>query len=428
MKKTRYILCLATVVLLAGGCGKFVREELITMQNEIDQLHRQVADMNEALVSLRTIVDEMAAGGYVVEVKEFTDEDGRGGYTLVFNDGSLMNLYSGVDGKDGEDAVPPVIGLKQDETDGEWYWTLDEEWIYSPEDEAGNRFRFKAVGVDGITPVVELRKAEDSEETHWFYSMDDGATWVDTGFNAKGKDAVEVFSSIEVLEDRIVLTLSADGSTLELPRTGKLAFNVELTLNLEGEEQTIGEGETLPVRYTLTGDVTENTLLTAGTDGRYKTRIERTDSTGTAGIVHVTAPDPYEEGYVYLTVSDGKGYTKVRMLNFHKRVFLLPGGSEMSVKAAGTVVPVEYKANFKHVLTFSEGAADWIQPMTTDTRTVYTISDTMAFKVAENTSKEPRTGIISIHPEENPDYVVATLTFVQEGQPQEEGTETGTGA
>ena len=422
MKKTRYILCLTTVVLLAGGCGKFVREELITMQNEIDQLHRQVADMNEALVSLRTLVDQMAAGGYVVEAKEFTDEDGRGGYTLVFNDGSLMNLYSGVDGKDGEDAVPPVIGLKQDETDGEWYWTLDEEWILSPEGE-----RFKAIGVDGITPQVQLMKAEDSEETHWFYSMDGGTNWVDTGFNAKGKDAVEVFSSIEVLEDRIVLTLSADGSTLELPRTGKLAFNVELTLNLEGEEQTIGEGETLPVRYTLTGDVTESTLLTAGTGGRYKTRIERSDTTRTEGIVHVTAPDPFEEGSVYLTVSDGKGYTKVRMLNFRKRVFLLPGGSEMSVKAAGTVVPVEYKANFKHVLTFSEGAADWIQPMTTETRTVYTISDTMAFKVAENTSKEPRTGIIHIHPEENPDYVVATLTLVQEGQPEGEGSGTGSG-
>jgi hypothetical protein len=47
--------------------------------------------------------------------------------------------------------------------------------------------------------------------------------------------------------------------------------------------------------------------------------------------------------------------------------------------------------------------------------------------VAENTSKEPRTGIIHIHPEENPDYVVATLTLVQEGQPEGEGSGTGSG-
>ena len=30
--------------LLAGGCGKFVRDELITMQNEIDRLIIQVED------------------------------------------------------------------------------------------------------------------------------------------------------------------------------------------------------------------------------------------------------------------------------------------------------------------------------------------------------------------------------------------------
>ncbi|MBR0052387.1 MAG: hypothetical protein IJP73_00640 [Bacteroidales bacterium] len=420
MKTTRYILCLAAAALLAGGCGKFVRDELITMQNEIDQLHRQVADMNEAMVSLRAIVNEMAAGGYVVEVKEFTGEDGRGGYTLVFNDGSLMNLYSGVDGRDGQDAVPPVIGLQQDAEDGEWYWTLDGEWILSPEGD-----RFKAVGVDGITPQLDVRQSEDVDEMHWFMSMDDGETWEDTGYKAKGEDAVEVFSAIEVLDDRVVLTLASDGSVVELPRTGKLAFNVEMVLNLEGEEQTIGEGETLPVRYQLEGDVTETTLLAAGTDGRYKTRVERTS--GTEGVVYVTAPDPFEEGYVYLTVSDGKGYAKVRMLNFHKRVFLLPAGSEYAAPAAGTVVPVDFKANFKHVLTYSEGASDWIQPMTTETRTVYTISDTMAFKVAENTGTETRTAIIHIHPEENPEFEVATVTIVQEGKPAEEGSGTGTG-
>ena len=195
MKTTRYILCLAAAALLAGGCGKFVRDELITMQNEIDQLHKQVADMNEAMVSLRAIVNEMAAGGYVVEVKEFAGEDGRGGYTLVFNDGSLMSLYSGVDGRDGQDAVPPVIGLQQDAEDGEWYWTLDGEWILSPEGD-----RFKAVGVDGITPQLDVRQSEDVDEMHWFVSMDDGETWEDTGYKAKGEDAVEVFSAIEVLD------------------------------------------------------------------------------------------------------------------------------------------------------------------------------------------------------------------------------------
>ena len=35
--------------LLAGGCGKFVRDELITMQNEIDLLYAKVDQMNKDL-------------------------------------------------------------------------------------------------------------------------------------------------------------------------------------------------------------------------------------------------------------------------------------------------------------------------------------------------------------------------------------------
>ena len=114
--------------LLASGCGKFVRDELITMQNEIDQIQNQVAQMNESIGALRTIVDQMADGGFVVEVKEFEDEDKRGGYTLVFNDGTELKLYSGVDGKDGVDAFGPAISITQDE-EGHWVWTIDGEII-----------------------------------------------------------------------------------------------------------------------------------------------------------------------------------------------------------------------------------------------------------------------------------------------------------
>ena len=114
--------------LLASGCGKLVRDELISMQNEIDLIQNQVAQMNESLSSLRGIVEQMAAGGFVVDVKEFKDEDQRGGYTLVFNDGTELKLYSGVDGKDGQDAYGPALSIAKDE-DGRWCWTLDGEFV-----------------------------------------------------------------------------------------------------------------------------------------------------------------------------------------------------------------------------------------------------------------------------------------------------------
>ena len=40
--RTHIVAGILAASLLAGGCGKFVRDELITMQNEIDLLYGQV--------------------------------------------------------------------------------------------------------------------------------------------------------------------------------------------------------------------------------------------------------------------------------------------------------------------------------------------------------------------------------------------------
>ena len=123
MKMNKYIVAgLAAVVLMTSGCGKFVRDELITMQNEIDILYGKVDQMNKDLTTLHGIVAGMAANGYIVDVQEFQDED-RGGYALLLrsvtfddngniitDDSFTINLYSGVDGKDGQDAQPFVVG------------------------------------------------------------------------------------------------------------------------------------------------------------------------------------------------------------------------------------------------------------------------------------------------------------------------------
>ncbi|MBQ4287409.1 MAG: hypothetical protein II770_05195, partial [Bacteroidales bacterium] len=71
------------VAIMASGCGKFVRDELITMQNEIDILYTQVEQMNNGLNSLRGIITEMADNGYIVKVEE-TKKDDRDAYTLTF--------------------------------------------------------------------------------------------------------------------------------------------------------------------------------------------------------------------------------------------------------------------------------------------------------------------------------------------------------
>ena len=255
MKMKRYIVAgILAAAFLAGGCGKFVRDELITMQNEIDRLYTQVDGMNKDLAALRSIVYAMGANGYIVGVEEGTDEDGRSFYKLKFrtitpdadgrgyevtDDAYSVTLYTGVDGKNGEDAVPYVVSARQAEEDGRWYWysTQDEDWL---KDDQGNRF-----SVDGKTPQLKV------EEGFWFVSWDGGQTWEETGWKAKGEDAYELFTKAEVFDDRVELTLAADGSALVLPRF--LPVDVELTVGGEplGDEVLIAPGETVSIHYVL---------------------------------------------------------------------------------------------------------------------------------------------------------------------------------
>ena len=240
---------------LASGCDKFVRDELITMQNEIDQIENQVKQMNASLSSLKTIVDQMAEGGYVVDVKAFKDEDERGGYTLVFNDGTELKLYSGVDGKDGKDAFGPAIAIAKDET-GHWCWTLDGEFLTTEDGQ-----HCTVDGKDGVTPQLKI-----DEEGYWCISMDNGETWEQKkDWPARGKDADEIFQLNPVIgEDYIDLVLSATGETIRVPFYRPL----DVELSLEGQDVNglvlIYPGETLSISYSLTGAGAENALLVAG--------------------------------------------------------------------------------------------------------------------------------------------------------------------
>jgi outer membrane murein-binding lipoprotein Lpp len=177
MKMKKYIVAgIMVAALMTSGCGKFVRDELITMQNEIDILYRQVKDMNEKLVDLQALVQQMASNGYIVDVNEYQDEV-HGGYTLSFRtvspDGTVddsysITLLSGVDGKDGKDAEPFLLSAMRDETDGRWYWydVQADDWMYALD---GSRFLVDGKdGEEGKTPQLDIK------DGYWIISWDGG--------------------------------------------------------------------------------------------------------------------------------------------------------------------------------------------------------------------------------------------------------------
>jgi len=422
----RYIVAagILATALLTGGCGKFVRDELITMQNEIDRLYGQVEQMNQGLATLRGIVDGMAAGGYIVDVKEVQDE-GRNGYSLVFRTVTLdengaivtedtfsISLFSGKDGQDGQDAQPVVVSVKQDEEDGRWYWysTQDGDWLRD-----GSGGRFLVDGKDGRTPKLKV------EEGLWCISWDNGETWEATGWKAKGEDAFAPFSKAEVFEDRVELTLASDGSVLVLPRF--LPVGMDLTLNGQplAEALLIAPGETLSIRYVLTGTGAESAHLFAGTDGRFKTGLR--EESATEGVVDVTCPDEFPEGgYVYVTVNDGNGRSEVRVIRFARRTLkLLFGEADYAAKAdeeTGRMLTFEANCELEASCIFPEGVEPWLTAKMEVTENV----PVLTYDIAANASTEARTGVIIVSPKDHPGFELFRVTVTQAGKPAETGS------
>lgn len=420
MKKHIIIAGIMSAALLAGGCGKFVRDELISMQNEIDQLYGTVEKMNRDLTTLQTLVSEMQNGGYITDVAEFTDEDGRGGYLFTFN-GSRepVKVYHGQDGQDGQDADSPEITVRQDEETGRWYWFMGEDWLYTPDGE-----KVLVDGRDGKSPTLKI------EDGFWFLSWDGGVEWEKTEWPARGQDAYEILSKVEVFDDRIELTLSADESLLVLPRY--LPVDMELVLDgqsLDGDV-LIAPGEKLAIRYTLTGTGVKKALLAAGTDGRFKTALlqESLEEGVVTGTVEVTCPATFPEGgYIYVTVNDGSGRSQVRVVRFVERSLKLLVGEETYSAAAegetGKVVSFESNFEVEPVCVFPEGVEPWL---TVKTEVVENIV-ALTYDVLPNAGTEGREACIRIVPKDHPGFEMFRITVTQAGTPAPDTTGTGGG-
>ena len=160
-----------------------------------------------------------------------------------------------------------MIGVKKD-TDGNWYWTLDDEWL---KDADGNKVRANGIdgkdgsssgtngkdgvdgkdgkdgidgvdgkdgkdgkdgvdgkdgidgvdGKDGVTPQLRI----NATSNEWEISYDDGTTWTSLGVKATGEKGEPgattvigdpLFKSIDVGTDKVTFVLTS-GTSLELP-------------------------------------------------------------------------------------------------------------------------------------------------------------------------------------------------------------------
>ena len=202
MRVLKLMLALS-LVLLPAGCKHIneIDEQLAAYEKRISALETAVAELRSQIDA----VQKLLSGKFFVEdVAPLADDSG---YRLVLSDSynniTEYNILNGLD---------PVISVRQD-TDGNWYWTVNGEWLMV------DGAKMRANGEAGATPVVKVQDGK------WYVSFD-GVGWIYAGDAVPG--GAGIFTGIvaaTVAMSRLLYSLSADDVLPRCRWLGKLDGN-----------------------------------------------------------------------------------------------------------------------------------------------------------------------------------------------------------
>ena len=370
---------------LLSACTGMVQDELDQTHEKLTALQELVNNVNQNLTSLQQIVAELDDSRTVSAVTPL----GEDGYDLSFRDGKTVRISFG---KDGVDGIVHPVGVKLGE-DGLYYWTVDGEFMT---DADGNPVRASAAdGQDAIAPVLK------ATEEGWMISLDGGDT-----FNILTTDAemagVGVFKDAYVESDKICL-VQWDGSVLEI------AKYIPVHVSFDGQPRdtvVIAGGEKLriPFEVLVEGETEDALVVTSGTDGIYFSEVKMDAETG-KGVVTVTAPAEFTEGYTILSATCD-GASALKMIVFKPRVtkpadplIFVPVGADGGSRA------FDYDANFEYAVSSKDGSWATAVPDPEEKKVI--------FQVEANTTWDICLCEIVVSPKNNPDFVVTTFQVIQ---------------
>ena len=222
MKKlTLYLL--AVIMTIAVGCEKFddsaIWDKLNSFESRLVALEQLCSQMNTNISSLQSVVTALQNNDYVTNIAPINEGDNIIGYTITFSKSGSITIYHGKNGKDGTngiDGVTPKIGVKK-ANDEIYYWTLNSEWLL---DDDGNKIKAEgATSKDGITPKLKI------EKEYWYVSYDNGSTWTKLGkATSESSDKDELITNVTYDDEYVYITL-ADGTKLAVPRNYTMPNN-----------------------------------------------------------------------------------------------------------------------------------------------------------------------------------------------------------
>jgi len=259
MKKSFSFSVLALIAYIAcsiatTSCTDY-QDEIDALKRRVDTLYIIIDRTNDNVDAIQTIL-EASSNNWVITgiVQVDPEQDPAGiGYSVISfgkidpktgklsdksDDKKVITLHNG---KDGADATAPDIAPRQDPSDGQWYWTIDGDWLTDDGTPTGTRIPVTGKdGQDGISTAPILDVNENGE---WVISYNGpNGPWVvvrDSNGNpvkVKGQDGTngtngtngtDAFAFItkaviyiESGKEYVVFTLY-DGTEVKLPKAPK---------------------------------------------------------------------------------------------------------------------------------------------------------------------------------------------------------------
>lgn len=381
--------------------------------------------MNTNISSLQSIVDAIQKNDQIAAIAPITREGEEVGYTISFTSGKTITVYNGKDGQDGadgKDGRTPVIGVKKD-TDGNYYWTVDGEWLT---DANGNKIKATANGTggadgedgidgkDGITPQLKI------ENGYWYVSYDNGATWKQlgkaTGEDGKdGEDGDSFFQSVTQDEFNVYFTL-ADGTVLTVPKKAELALYfdtsslTEITVNSEVrvDYTVVSSADVVEVEVVPTADLCAEVVADDDSNKTGYILIRTGSSYDTASKVIVFASDGEKAVMKSIALQVIPDTEAAQLYTYN--------GATKLVAAAGGPVTLSFLTNVDCEAVIPDEASSWISIDQTRALDYKRIT----LNVVQNTSTEKRSATVKVQSLDGTlsvDYTITQLGATTSGDP-----------
>ncbi len=301
MKKLLYVM--ASLAVLFTGCTRELESRLTQVESRLAKVEEQVKELNSQVSLIQNLIN----GKYFIQsAAELPDGSGYK-LVLVDKDGNVTEktVLNGKDGKTGKDGVSPVVSVKQD-TDGNYYWTLNGEWLLVD----GKKVRANGTdgkdgenGKDGVNAPSTEFKVENGK---WYVKIGDGAwTYVGEAVTEVTGPIVAVDASAD---DVVVITL-ADNTVLELPKAS-VAVKLQILVD-DTAFASVKAGQTQSTEYEV--KVPAGVTYTLDSYEPENWKVTLSEPKDNKGIVSISVPATGKSAKVLLIAngSDGSSYAKV---------------------------------------------------------------------------------------------------------------------